>query len=31
LARLHGVHHSSGVGHAHLLGHLAGSCKVKGD
>lgn len=27
LAGLHGVHHSRRVGHTHLLGHLAGSCK----
>ena len=26
LTRLHGVHHSGGVGHTHLLGHLVGSC-----
>ena len=25
LARLHRVHHSGGVSHAHLLGHLVGS------
>lgn len=27
LARLHGVHHGGGIGHAHLLGHLVGSCE----